>query len=214
MADFKVELPAGGPMHLQSADEVDLWAKALARYREDYVIVKLNDLVTLGILLQQQVIVFRCQMAINGMEPAVDSKGIPTGQYKRVELDGADLAAYQKALIEASKEMRAVEKQLGIDKAARESGGAHTLDNYIKFLKKAAHERGIHISKRTLEVERVFNEALWKLRILYGADAEDRAYHNITPRTVLDWLKEEAEKIVELDKTYAKEKGKLYFGQL
>src|ERR1700747_2275221 len=104
IVDFRVELPAGGPMHLQSADEVDLWEKALARYRDDYVLVKHNDLVGLGTLLQEQ-IVCRCQMALNGMEPETDSNNVPTGNYKRIELDGADLAAYQKALTEASKEM-------------------------------------------------------------------------------------------------------------
>lgn len=212
--DYKVELPSGGSLHLQTADEVDLWTKAAERYTSDYVLVKHNDLVTLGALLQQQIIIFRCQTAINGMEPEVDGNNVPTGNYRRIELDGADLAAYQKTLTDAAKEMRALEKQLGIDKATRESGGAHTLDNYTKFLKRAAHERGIHISTRTLEYERVINELRWKLRMLYGADAEDRAYHHISPKTVLDWLVEQCEHLEQIDKDFAAEKGKVFVGQL
>jgi hypothetical protein len=214
ITDFTVELPSGGKLHLQTPDEVDLWETAQRRYLEDYVLTKHNDLVTLGALLQQQIILFRCQTAINGMEPELDANKVPTGSYKRVELDGADLAAYQKTLTEAAKEMRALEKQLGIDKATREQGGTHTLDNYIRTLKRAAHDRGVHVTRQVLEYQRVMSELRWKLRMLYHADKQDRAYHNVTPRTVLDWLKGEVEHLEQLDQQFARETGKLYVGQL
>jgi len=214
IVDFSVELPAGGPLHLQSADEVDLWTRSLARYRDEYVLSKVNDLVSLGTLLQQQIVVFRCQTAINGMEPELDGRGVPTGSYKRVEMDGGELASYGRALLEASKEMRALEKALGIDKQTREAGGAHTLSNYIAVLKRAAHDRGIHISKRTLEYERFVNELRWKVRMLYHADKEDRAYHDITPKSVLDWIVGEVVVLDKIDTDYAREKGKLYIGEL
>lgn len=214
VVDFGVELPAGGTLHLQTADEVDLWETAHEKYRSDYHLVKHNDLVTLGILLQQQIVIFRAQTAINGMEPETDSNNVPTGSYRRVELDGADLASYQKALTEASKELRALEKSLGIDKATREQGGAHTLDNYIRTLKKAAHDRGIHLTRMLKEHQRVRKEASWKLRMLFNADPQDRAYHNITPRTVLLWLREEYEALDQLDRDFARDTGKLYIGQL
>lgn len=212
--DYKVELPSGGPLHLQTPDEVDLWNTALQRYRDDYVLVKHNDLVTLGALLQQQIVLFRCQTAINGMEPAVDGSGVPTGAYQRVEMDAADLAGFQRVLTDAAKEMRALEKQLGIDKSTREAGGAHTLDNYVKVLKRAAHERGIHITSMVLEYQKVFKEASWKVRMLLHADPQDRAYHNITPKSVILWLEEEIKRLEGLDQQFAREKGKLYAGQL
>lgn len=212
--DFEVELPAGGVMHLQTPDEVELWESAVERYSTEYTFQKHNDKVTLGLLLQQQVVLFRAQTAINGMEPEIDAGGVPTGSYKRVQIDAGEMAAHQKAMNTASAEMRNLEKQLGIDKATREQGGAHTVDNYLKMLKKAAHERGIHISRRTLEYERVINETRWKLRMLFTADAEDRSYHNITPKSVLEWLREECDKLEEVDKTFNKEKGKLFVGQL
>lgn len=214
ISDYSVELPAGGTLHLQSADEVNLWTSALAKYQEDYLISKHNDLVTLGSLLQQQLVIYRAQVAINGMEPEVDKQGVPTGRYRRVEIDGADLAAYQKALTEAAKEMRALEKALGIDKPTREQGGAHTVDNYIRTLKKAAHDRGVHITEMVLEYQRVMKELEWKLRLLYNGDAQDRAYHNISPKSVLDWLRDEVAELNARDREWANQVGKLYVGKL
>jgi hypothetical protein len=212
--DFSVDLPAGGTMHLQTADEVALWEGAYERYKQDYSFTKMNDLFTLGSLLQQQIILFRCQTQINGMEPELDKGGVPTGSYRAVELDSNQIDRFQKQMISASSEMRALEKQLGIDKATRESGGAHTVDNYLKELKRAAHQRGIHISKRTLEYERVINDARVRIRILLNGDAEDRRYHNITPRTIIMWMKDECDKLEEVDKKFNSEKGKLYAGKL
>lgn len=213
-ADFKVELPAGGYLHLQTPDEVDFWTASHERYAEEYTLSKQNDLIALGQLLQQQVILFRAQTAINGMEPELGSGGVPTGAYKRVELDAGEVAAWQKTMVQASQEMRALEKALGIDKATREQGGAHTVDSYIKVLKRAAHQRAVHISKRTLEYERVVNELRVRLRLLYNGDEEDRKYHNITPKTILDWLKDETDRLTEIDQKHNKEKGKLWLGQL
>lgn len=212
--DYQVELPAGGVLHLQTPDEVDFWQVSLDRYREEYTLSKQNDLIALGQLLQQQVILFRAQTAINGMEPEEDAGGVPTGAYRRVELDGGEVMAWQKAMESASKEMRALEKSLGIDKATREQGGTHTVDSYIKSLKRAGHQRGVHIAKRTLEYERVMNELRVRLRLLYSGDKEDRAYHDISPRTVLDWAKGECDRLTEVDKLHNREKGKLFVGRL
>jgi hypothetical protein len=212
--DHSVELPAGGVLHLQTPDEVMFWNQSLDRYREDYELAKQNDLIALGQLLQQQVILFRAQTAINGMTPELGAGGVPTGAYKRVELDGGEVAAWHKTMTQAASEMRALEKSLGIDKATREQGGTHTVDNYIRSLKRAAHQRGVHITNRTLEYEKVINELRVRLRLLYHADDEDRKYHNITPKSVLDWLQEECKMLEEMDKKYNNEKGKLWLGQL
>jgi len=214
IADYSVELPSGGTLHLQTPDEVDLWNKALERYREDYVLVKHNDLVTLGALLQQQIVLYRCQTAINGMEPELDKQQVPTGRYKRAKIDAGDVAAYQRTLTQAAQEMRALEKQLGIDKATREAGGTHTVDNFLRLLKRAAHARGIHITTQVLEYQKVFKELSWKLRMLYKADPQDRAYHHITPKAVLDWIYAEVQRLEQIDQDFARETGKLYIGQL
>ena len=213
-ADYRVELPAGGFLHLQTPDEVDLWGASLERYKEEYTLSKQNDLILLGQLLQQQIVMFRAQTAVNGMEPEIHPNGVPTGNYKRVELDAMEVAGWHKMMTQAATEMRALEKALGIDKATREHGGAHTTDEYIKILKRACHQRGVHIARRTLEYERVVNELRVRLRLLYSGDKEDRAYHNITPKSVLDWLKGECERLEEIDKKFAREKGKTWLGKL
>lgn len=213
--DLSVELPAGGTLHLQTAEEVDLWRRSLARYREDYpTVTKQNDLFSLGQLLQSQILLFRAQTAINGMKPEVDANGVPTGRYKRIDLDAAELSAQHRVMTESSKEMRALEKQLGIDKVTREAGGSHTLDNYLTTLKKAAHVRGVHVSGRFLEYEALVNDARTRLRMLYKADAEDRAYHNISPKSVLDWLYAECDRMEQVDIEFARDHGKLFVGKL
>ncbi len=209
-----VDLPAGGTIHLQTPDEVTFWNESLEKYGEEYALMKQNDLVTLGLLLQQQVIIYRCQIAVNGMEPELDENDVPTGRYRRVEIDAGELAAYQSTMTKAAVELRSLEKQLGIDKATREKGGKHTVDSYVRELKRAAHSMGVHVAKRTLEYERVVNELRVRLRILASGDEEDMRYHNITKNTVLSWLWNELKRLEEVDKKYAKEKGKVFVGKL
>jgi hypothetical protein len=57
-------------------------------------------------------------------------------------------------------------------------------------------------------------ELQWRIRVLKNADAEDRAYHNITPEGILDWCDERLRELEEHDKQFAQTKGKLYLGKL
>jgi hypothetical protein len=214
VADFSVELPSGGMLHLQTPDEVQFWNESMAKYGEEYTFAKQNDLITLGMLLQQQVILFRLQTQINGMEPELDASDVPTGAYKRIQLDAGETSTIQKTMTATAAEMRALEKSLGIDKATREQGGTHTVDSYVKSLKRAAHVRGVHIAERTIEYEKVINELRVRLRLLYNGDAEDRKYHSITPKTILDWLREECARLEQVDKDFNMQHGKLFIGKL
>jgi hypothetical protein len=212
---FEVELPGGiGKLHVRSVEEVEIWDNSMERYKEDYQLTKQNDLVLLGVILQNQLIVYREQTAMNGMKQEVDASGIPTGNWQLVDVDGDEMAAHMTVLNKAAAEITRVEKVLGIDKATRESGGAYTVENYLRTLKRAGHARGIHISKRALAYEEFANQLRWRLRGLKNWDAEDRAYHKLTPETVLDWCREELSALEEIDKKFAREVGKLYIGKL
>jgi hypothetical protein len=211
---YEVELPAGGALYLQTPEEVDLWANSSERYREDYHLSKTNDLVLLGAILQQQIELFRAQRMLNGLKPEMDAGGQPTGKYIQAALDDDDRDRIMSRLNKASGEIRTLEKALGIDKLTREAGGAVSVENYLRTLKSAAHERGIHVTQRTLEYERVVNEARWRLRMLANCDPEDRAYHDITPDKILEWLKGELDTLEEVDKKFDRERGKLYVGKL
>lgn len=212
--NFEVELPAGGLMYLQSPEEVDLWKKSAERYVEDYQLTKTNDLVLLGAILQQQVILFRAQRKLNGMDPEVDANGVPTGRYKLVENDGDEVQKQSRILNTATKEIRDIEKALGIDKVTREQGGAVTVASYLRTLKKAAHERGIHVSERFIKYEAFVNQLRTMLRMYHNLDAEDRAYHNLTEAGIMSWASDELAKLEQADKDFAHHFGKLYAGKL
>ena len=215
MDNFEVELPgSGGRMYLQSAEEVELWQRSSAKYVEDYHLTKMNDLVLVGAILQQQITLFRAQRILNGMKPEVDNAGVPTGRYEQVELDADDVNAYMRILNTAADQIQKIEKSLGIDKVTREAGGTVSVSNYLMTLKKAAHERGIHISKRVIKYEGFVNDLRWRLRVLNNADAEDRAYHDITPEKVLEWCDGQLKELEEVDKKFAKERGKVFIGKL
>jgi hypothetical protein len=211
--DFQVDLPAGGKLLLHSLEEVDLWEESAKRYMQDYQLTQQNDLLLLGSVLSQQLAMFRAQQRMNGMKPKLDERGVPTGQYVRSELKVNDMGAAQSTIIKASTEIRELEKALGIDKKTREAGGAHTVQNYVTTLKSAARQYGIHLSKRMKAYEQLAMDARWRLRLMRNGDAEDRAYHKLTPQTVCDWLEEELTKLEAIDKEYAREKHAVFVGR-
>jgi hypothetical protein len=212
----EVELPAGGRIQLQSIEEVELWENSHRRYIEDYHLNKTNDLVILGGLLMQQVLLFRAQRKINGMIPEVDNNNVPTGRYRLdPDQDEGVKAAARKELNEAMAEIRRAEQSLAIDKVSREAGGTVTVEDYIRRLKRAAHDRGIHLNKRFIAYEALANELRTKIRMLRNLDAEDRAYEGVpTADAVLDWAEQELKSLEEADKRYARDKHKLYVGKL
>jgi hypothetical protein len=211
--DFQVDLPAGGKLLLHSLEEVDLWEESAKRYMQDYQLTQQNDLLLLGSVLSQQLAMFRAQQRMNGMKPKLDERGVPTGQYVRSELKVNDMGAAQSTIIKASTEIRELEKALGIDKKTREAGGAHTVQNYVTTLKSAARQYGIHLSKRMKAYEQLAMDARWRLRLMRNGDAEDRAYHKLTPQTVCDWLEDELTKLEAIDKEYAREKHAVFVGR-
>jgi hypothetical protein len=212
--NFEVDLPTGGKLYLQSIEEVELWETSHRKYVEDYHLSKQNDLVLLGALVQQQILLFRAQRAINGMVPELDNARMPTGRYIMKDVDGDEIASHMKALTGASDQIQKIEKALGIDKVSRESGGQFTVADYVSTLKKAARMRGIHISRRLTAYEDVIGQVRWRIRLLRNGDAEDRAYHDLTPEKIIDWLEARLQELEEIDKKFAKEFGKLFAGKL
>lgn len=212
---FVLALPGGGKLHLQSLEEVELLEAQRQDYLKDYDFDKLNDRVMLGSLLTQQLTLYRSQQALSGMEPEFDQKGRPTGFYiQKKGVKPAEINAAQKAITEATGQIMAVEKALGIDKKTRESSGAQTLQTYLVALKRASHEFGIAINERTKAYEAFVMELRTKLRLLQNADVEDRGYHGITERSVLEWAVDELAQLEETDKRFAKQRGELWRGRL
>lgn len=190
---FKVDLPSGGSLSLNSVDEVELWNESAKRYISDYSISKQNDLILVGAILSQQLVMYRAQMDL---------------------ADPKKVGGSQSMITKAAEEIRGLEKALGIDKKTREQGGAHTVADYIGTLKRAAHARGVHLSERTKKYEAFNNELRWKIRLLRNGDAEDRAYHALTEAAVIDWAAKQLGEIEESDKDWAKTKGAVFVGKL
>lgn len=212
--DFKVEKPAGGFLHLQSVDEIELYEKSKDRYLGDYGLSKTNDLVLLGVILMQGVLIHREEQVINRMKPEMEA-GFPTGRYIFDDsIKDADVNRAIERLSAASEQIQKTEKALGIDKKTRESGGQHTTTDYLTNLKRAAREYGVHIAVRVKAYEAVVNDARWRLRLLRNGDDEDRAYHNLTPEKFCDWLDGELRRLEEVDKRFAHEKGRVWVGSL
>lgn len=189
----EVSLPAGGKLELQGSEEVTMWNDAMARYVSDYQLVKANDLILLGAILSQALIMYRAQVDLNDPKKS-----------------GPAQAKIQKA----AEEIRSLEKALGIDKKTREQGGKHTVNDYLTTLKRAAHERGVRITERVKEFEDFNMELRWKLRVLRNGDDEDRRHHGITKDTILEWCEKRLDEIEEADKVWAKTKGRTFLGRL
>lgn len=191
---FTVELPAGGRLELKTAEEVTLWEQSKRSYTDDYGIHKHGDLVLVGAILTQHLYMYRAQLDLT------DPKKAPKAQGE---------------ITKTAAEIRELEKALGIDKKTREQGGQHTTADYLANLKKAAHLKGIEISERVKEYERVLMEASWKIRLLRNGDAEDRAHHGVSSeKEIVAWLEREIEEIEKKRQKWAAEKGAIFVGKL
>jgi hypothetical protein len=211
---FPVELYGGGEIYLQSADEMARWEALAKRYAEDYQLTKGNDLAFLDLVLQQHILAYRAQNLLNGMVPELDDEKLPTGRYMHKPPTPAQTEKAQKSMTDASKEIRALEKVLGIDRAARESQGGHTIDSYLTTLKGAANEFGVHISNRLKAYEQFVNDLRWRVRLNENGDEEDKRYHDVEMDGIMRWTREELGRLEQIDKDFAHEKQKLWLGKL
>lgn len=211
---LEVELPAGGKLQLRNDEEVDLWDRICGKYKSEYQLSRTNDLVTLGIILNLNVTIFRAQQGLNGMIPQTDAQGVPTGRLIFSEPTAAEAKGHHKAINDASKEIRELEKSLGIDKRTRDAGGGENLAQYIMTLKAAGRQYGIHIQKRVKAYEEFNMELRWKLRVLRNGDEEDRAEHNITEATILSWAETRLAELEQLDQAFARTKQRIFAGRL
>lgn len=191
-----------------------MWQRAETKYKQDYALTKTNDLILLGAILTQNLQMFRAQQAINGMEAQLDQNGIPTGQYQRVQVKAGDAAKYQSIVLKAAAEIRELEKALGIDKKTRDAGGGDSIAGYLGSLKIAGRQLGVHITKRTKAYEEFAMELRWRIRVLKQGDDEDRAQHGITNDSIITFAEQRLVELEEIDKQFAKDKGKVFAGKL
>lgn len=207
-----VDMPAGGSTTLHNEAEVELWTSLSERYRSDYRLTKINDLVQLGSLLIQNIALFRAQRALSGIVEVTDDEGLRTGAVEHRELKPAEVGRYNDEIRAATKEIRDIEKAMGIDKKSREAGGSETVRDYVTRLKRLGHEYGIHIAERVKAYEEFAMEMRWRVRVNENADAEDRAYSDCTPEAIIAWASAKLAELEEVDRRFAEQQGKLAVG--
>lgn len=191
---LEVKLPGGGMLSLLNPGEVTMWNETRDRYIRDYGLAKQNDLILLGSLLAQVLMLYRAQRELADPEKA---------------------PVAQSMIGKCAEEIRKAEKALGIDKATREKGGQHNVADYLTRLKRAAHAKGVHISNRVKAYEDVCMGARWRIRLYRNGDIEDKTYHGVeTPEKIVAWIEAELAKLEDADKEWAREKAAVFVGQL
>lgn len=215
MSDLAVELPGGGgKLPLQSAEEVDRWMTLRTAYEDQYDLKKINDQTNLGMVLVQQINLYRAQLALSGRVPEVDEDGLPTGRMQQRVLKPAEARQYQEAIRDAAKEIRDIEKTMGIDKASREKSGEDNTRAWLIRMKARAHRYGLHVSTRVTKYEEFVMELRWRLRLNEVGDAEDKAYEGCSDAGIIQWARTQLAELEEVDKKFAQEEGALVLGQL
>lgn len=210
---YLVELPGGGAnLPLRSTEEVERWTTLESAYRDQYDLRKINDLTNLGTLLVQQINLYRAQMGLSGRVPVIDEDGLPTGAYEQRVLRANEVRSFQDQITGASKEIREIERTMGIDKKSRDQAGDASLQGWLVQMKARAHRYGLHVSKRVHAYEEFVMELRWRLRLNEIGDTEDKHYEECSDEGVLRWTRERLAELEQADRKFAQEEGALVLG--
>lgn len=212
MSDYRVDRPGGGFIYLQSDEEMDLWETLERDYKEQYSLRKVNDLTNLGSLLVQQINLYRAQTALSGRLPELDEEELPTGRHIMKRLKPAEIRLYQETITDTQKEIRAIEREMGIDKKSREQAADETLRGWLSAMKARAHRYGLHVSNRVTAYEQFCMELRWRVRLNASGDAEDKNYEKCTSDEIVTWAREELAKLEAQDVAFAQDEGALVVG--
>lgn len=211
--DHLVELPGGGGhIPLQSQEEVDRWSTLEQQYRDQYDLRKINDLTNLSTLLVQQINLYRAQLALSGRIPETDEDGYPTGRMVQRVLKSAEVKAYQEQITTASKEIREIERTMGIDKKSRDAAGDESSKAWLMAMKSRAVRYKLHVSGRVLAYEEFAMELRWRVRLNEVGDAEDKQYEDCTEAGIIKWVREQLAELEQKDREFAQEEGALVLG--
>jgi hypothetical protein len=212
--NFEVELPAGGKLHLQTIDEVEVFEDTREAYLRDFQIKHHSDKLAIGSLLLMHLEVFRNQQRLNSMEAELDTRGVPTGRYVKTPVKPTEKSAILSVLLKMQAEIRDAEKALGVDKKTRDSGGQYDTKAYVEAIREGAGQWGVHLSRRYMAYEAFVRGLRVRLRMLDTLDPEDLQHENISVETILTSCRASLAKLEEADKKFAHEKGRLIVGKV
>lgn len=168
--------PTGSELHLRTREEAMKYEEIRDRYLKDNAFPNVSDLQDLDRLLTFEIITYRWQLWL--------------GQGFDYDHSRIDESAIKTSIKEYSVETRLLKLALGIDKATRDKEKGESLADYVTKLLERAKIFGYHRNK---QYERAVT-AFWQLRSMVmtydRCDAEERSQLDLTPETILDWVRE------------------------
>jgi len=136
--DFVVDSPASHTLTVLTQSEKDFYEQKAERYQTDNGFQNISDLGELDRILTMELMINRwSQWQIT----ETDYDGLPV-----------DVANLQRYIENFSKEIRAIKKDLGMDKATRDKDNQSNVAEYLHNLRLRAKEFGVHRNNQMVQV--------------------------------------------------------------
>lgn len=175
---FEVTLPSGSKAHVMTEEERLYVEERTKRYTTEYAFASISDLQDVDRVIMMELTDWRYN---RWLTHGIDYHGDP------VEAD--DL---QKTIIDLSKEVRQVKKQLGIDKAARDRQKGESVSDYLDNLRHRAKQFGVMREKQLTKALTLFNELQALVTYHDNCTPEERRENDVQIDDILDWLRDVA----------------------
>jgi len=198
--DFSVVSPAGHTLTVLTQSEKDFYEQKAERYQLDNKFQNVSDLGELDRILTMELMVHRwSQWQIT----EVDYNGIPV-----------DIANLQRYIENFSKEIRAIKKDLGMDKATRDKDSSSNVADYIHKLGLKAREFGIHRNNQMVQVITDWQELRGKVELSDNSNEAEKREFKCSRDDVWEWMVNDLfPRFEKLDDDF-REKQKLWIREL
>lgn len=175
---YEVTLPSGSKAHVMTEEERAYVEERSTRYTTEYSFSSISDLQDVDRVIMMELTDWRYN---RWLTHGIDYHGDP------VEAD--DL---QKTIIDLSKEVRQVKKQLGIDKAARDRQKGESVSEYLDSLRHRAKQFGVMREKQLTKALTLFNELQALVVYHDNCTPDERRENSVRVEDIFEWLREVA----------------------
>lgn len=171
---YTVVSPSGVTLTVLTQEEKDVYETKAARYQQDNKFTNVSDLGELDRILTMELMVHRwSQWQIT----EVDYEGIPV-----------DVANLQRYLENFSKEIRAIKKDLGMDKSTRDKDNSSNVADYIHNLGLRAREFGIHRNNQMIQVITDWQELRGLVELSDNSNEAEQREFKCSRDDVWEWM--------------------------
>lgn len=171
-----VQMPSGGQLFVLTQAEVDYLEDRSRRYLTDQRFVNVSDLMDIDRMLMVELLVFRYGLWLSRGRDYFD--------------EPVDNQSLRKWMLEASRELRQIKTNLGIDKTTRDkSRGSDSVAAYLENLRRRAREFGVHREKQLAKALELTNELIGLITVNGNADDVEKRELGVTDNDVLEWIR-------------------------